>query len=102
MYQLVITTTSSKEEAKNIASSVVSQKLAACVQIQKIESIYEWNGAICDEEEYMLYIKSKKEYFASIQRAIEAIHSYEVPEIIALDLADASEGYARWMEKVLN
>ena len=85
---MIITTTADKESAKSIAGLLVEKRLAACVQMFPIESVYFWQGKICDENEIALFIKSKTALFSKISELIREIHTYEVPEIIQIPIID--------------
>jgi len=100
-YITIFSTASNKEEAKKIANVLVKEKLAACVNIvDKIESVYEWQGEIQEESEVLMIIKTKSELFESLKKKIKELHSYEVPEIIALDIKDGSDDYLKWIDEV--
>ncbi|RXJ76749.1 divalent-cation tolerance protein CutA [Arcobacter sp. F155] len=96
---LVQTTCASKDEAKKIAKVLIEKKLAACIQMSKIESYYMWKNEFCDDEEILLSIKTKKENFKKIKSKIKELHSYDVPEIIGLDISDVSKEYKKFIEK---
>ena len=97
-YSLFITTCANKESAREIARLLVEKKLAACGQIFPIESIYFWKEKICEENETMLYIKSKTVLFEKIKAAIKENHSYEVPEIIQIPITDGLPEYLKWID----
>lgn len=96
---IIQTTCSSKIEAKNIASILVKEKLAACVQMHEVKSIYIWDDNLCDDNEIILNIKTKKEHFQRVKSKIKELHSYDVPEIIQLDITNLSKKYLRFIEK---
>ncbi|MGB0990230.1 MAG: divalent-cation tolerance protein CutA [Halarcobacter sp.] len=96
---LVQTTCASKDEAKKIAKVLIEKELAACIQMSKIESYYMWKNEFCDDEEILLSIKTKKENFKKIKSKIKELHSYDVPEIIGLDISDVSKEYKKFIEK---
>lgn len=96
---IVQTTTSSKEEAKNIAEILIKYKLAACVQLKDIESLYNWDGKLCCERETLLSIKTKKELFSKVKSKILELHSYDTPEIIELDISNISEDYLKFIKE---
>jgi periplasmic divalent cation tolerance protein len=95
---LIQTTTSTKIEAKKIANILLEKKLTACVQISKIDSMYTWENKLCEEEEYLLLIKTKKSLYKEIQREIKENHSYDVPEIIGVDITHISNEYQNFIE----
>ncbi|MGJ0377229.1 divalent-cation tolerance protein CutA [Aliarcobacter cryaerophilus] len=96
---IIQTTTSSKEEAKNIAEILIKYKLAACIQLKEIESIYNWDGKLCCERETLLSIKTKKELFSKVKSKILELHSYDTPEIIELDISNISENYLKFIKE---
>ena len=98
IFSLIITTTANKESAKEIARLLVEKKLAACGQIFPIESLYFWQGKICEENETMLFIKSRTALFEEIKTAIKENHSYEVPEIIQIPIKDGLPEYLKWID----
>ena len=97
-YSITIATCPDKDMAKSIAKLLVEQRLAACVQMFPIESVYIWHDKICDENEVMLLIKSKTELFDKISALIRESHTYEVPEIIQIPIADGLPEYLKWIE----
>jgi periplasmic divalent cation tolerance protein len=95
---VILVTTASLREGKNIARHLVDAELAACVNItQPVRSIYRWKGKIADEKEYLLTIKSSRDLFPEIKAAISKIHSYHTPEIICLPIIDGSRNYLQWV-----
>ena len=96
---IIQTTTSSEEEAKKIAKILIQDKLAACVQLKDIESLYNWDGKLCCERETLLSIKTKKELFSKVKSKILELHSYDTPEIIELDISNISEDYLKFIKE---
>ena len=95
----VITTTDSKENAENIAKSLLESKLAACVQIiGPITSLYWWEGKIETAQEFLCLIKTKKEVYNEVEKAIKKVHTYTVPEIIACPITQGSTDYLKWLK----
>ena len=95
---VILVTTASLREAKNIAKHLVEAKLAACVNIsQPVRSIYRWEGKVADEKEFLLLIKSARGLFPQIKAAISKVHSYHTPEIICLPIIDGSRNYLQWL-----
>jgi len=95
---VIYVTAPSHEEGKKIASALVEEKLAACVNIiPSINSIYKWEGKICDDTEVLLIIKSRKEIFPQLEVRVKSLHSYKVPEIIALPIVAGSKEYLSWL-----
>lgn len=95
---IVQTTCASKKEAKKIANILIEEKLAACVQLSKITSLYSWENKRCVDKEMLLSIKTKKENFKKIQRKIKENHSYDLPEIIEIQITNASKEYLQFIE----
>lgn len=99
----IITTAESKEELESIADALVSERLAACVQIAgPIESIYKWDGKIEKSEEWECRIKSSAAKADQVGQKIKDMHSYEVPQIIMLPVLGGSEDYLRWVEESID
>lgn len=96
---IVQTTTSNEEEAKKIAKILIQDKLAACIQLKDIESLYNWDGKLCCERETLLSIKTKKELFSKVKSKILELHSYDTPEIIELDISNISEDYLKFIKE---
>lgn len=101
-YGIVLVTAASEAEAKSIATTLLSAKLAACVSIMPIRSLYTWKDQIHDEAEWQLMIKTDLNQFAELEAKIKSIHSYDVPEIIALPIVHGSQLYLQWMTEQLN
>ncbi len=100
-YGVVFMTASSAEEAENIAESLVSLKLAACVNVLPgIKSFYWWEGKVCKDNEFLLIAKIKTSLYKELQKAVKELHSYDVPEIILLPIEDGAKSYLDWIKKV--
>lgn len=98
-YVQITTTTDTKDLAQRIAQDLVKNRLAACVQITgPISSIYEWKGKIENTEEYLCMIKTRKEFFQQVESYIKSLHTYEVPEIVAIPIWDGSQDYLKWID----
>lgn len=96
---IVLTTAGSVDEARKIARTLVERKLAACVNIvPQIESVYRWQGKIETAAEWLLVIKTEIEAFAGVRGSIDALHSYEMPECILLEIADGAQEYLNWID----
>jgi periplasmic divalent cation tolerance protein len=96
--RIVLSTTGSESEARKIAHYLVEHQLAACVNIvPRIESIYRWQEKVESSEEWMLLIKTTADKFSSVRDAIRELHSYELPECIALSVEDGSTEYLEWI-----
>jgi periplasmic divalent cation tolerance protein len=99
---VVFSTCDSEEQAGQIARALVEQQLAACVNILPgARSIYRWKGQVEDAAEWMLIIKSRRDLMEQLRAAIGKIHTYEVPELLAVPVVDGSESYLAWIDKEL-
>ena len=96
----IITTTDSKKNAKKIADTLLKERLAACIQIDKIISYYTWQGKIERQKEYRLTIKTQNGHYKKLVKAIKKIHSYDIPEIIKINIDKADKSYAKWVKEV--
>jgi periplasmic divalent cation tolerance protein len=95
---LVMTSLPDKEAAEALAKRLVGAHLAACVQIQMgMQSIYRWEGHICDEQEAVLTAKTTAEQWPAISAFIKQNHPYDVPEIIAQPITHSDPDYAHWV-----
>lgn len=97
---LVYITNPTKEEAKKIVKHLIEKKLIACASIFPIESLYNWNGKLADESEFVLLGKTKEDNYDKIVVEVEKIHSYDVPCILKLPM-EANGKYKNWLEKEL-
>jgi len=95
---LVLTTAGSQSEARKIAQTLVERRLAACVNIvPRVQSIYKWEGKVEEAEEYLLLIKTVKLREEQVRAAIRELHSYELPESIAVSIESGSAEYLKWL-----
>jgi periplasmic divalent cation tolerance protein len=100
--RIVLSTAGSEEEARKIAHHLVEKRLAACVNIvPQIESIYRWQGKVESSREWLLVIKTTAEKFEAVRDAIRELHSYDLPECVALTIDDGSSAYLKWIEDSL-
>ena len=98
---VVFVTCGSEEEALKIAHALVEERLAACVNlVSPIRSIYRWEGKICDEKEWLLIIKTHTARFEDVERRVKVLHSYSLPEIIALPITKGSTSYMNWLKEM--
>ena len=100
---VVLVTCSSTAEARRIARGVVQARLAACVNILPgaVTSIYRWKGKVESAKERLLLMKTSRKRLAKLRAAVERLHSYEVPEFIALPIVAGSPAYLDWIEENL-
>jgi periplasmic divalent cation tolerance protein len=96
-YGVVLVTTGSEAEGEAIAKALLTDKLAACVNIVPVNSFYIWQGKINSDREWQLIIKTDLTLFPQLSALIKALHSYEVPEIIALPLVSGEQSYLQWI-----
>jgi periplasmic divalent cation tolerance protein len=100
---LVITTTSTREEAERIGASLVEEKLAACVQIDSpITSIYSWKNKIEKDTEHRLLIKTLKSNYERTESKIKDLHSYTTPQILAIPASNIDTNYNNWIASSVN
>jgi periplasmic divalent cation tolerance protein len=101
-HYVVLVTVSSETEAQTVARALVEERLAACVNIiPGLTSIYRWDGQICEDRELLLLIKTRAEKIATLCDRIVHLHSYAVPEVIALPIAQGSGRYLAWLDSCL-
>jgi periplasmic divalent cation tolerance protein len=98
-YGIILVTTASEQEAESLAQTLVETKLAACVNFFPIQSVYVWQGEVCHEPEWQLVIKTNLQHFSVIEAKIRSLHSYEVPEIVALSITNGSQPYLNWISE---
>jgi periplasmic divalent cation tolerance protein len=99
---VVLTTCESEEQARALARHLVEHRLAACVNILPgARSVYRWKDKIEDAAEFVLIVKSRRDVFAKLRDAIAHLHSYEIPEVIALPVVDGSDAYLGWLDREL-
>jgi periplasmic divalent cation tolerance protein len=97
---IILSTASKLEEAERIAQALVEEKLAACVNLlPQIDSRYWWDGEIQSGQEVLMIIKTLRSRFKAVEARIKALHSYTVPEILAIPVALGSRAYLQWMAR---
>jgi periplasmic divalent cation tolerance protein len=100
-YLIIFVTTPSVNDARKIGQMLVSEQLAACVNIlPEMTSIYTWEAEICEESEVLLFIKTRAALFDVVSARIVEEHPYAVPEVIAVPVTAGAEGYLRWIDDV--
>lgn len=96
---IVLMTAGSQEEAEHLATTLVAEMLAACVNIiPGLTSVYRWEGQIQYDQEWLLVAKSQRDVLDRLVQRVQDLHSYDLPEVIALPLAGGSEAYLRWID----
>ena len=99
---VVFTTCNSQEQGAQLARHLIEHRLAACVNILTgVRSFYRWKGEIEQASEVVLLIKSRRDVFDKLREAIGQLHSYEIPEVIALPIVDGSDAYLSWLDREL-
>ena len=102
-YLVVLITAGSYEEARKIADALVGERKAACVNIvPRVNSLFWWEGKIEEDEESLLVIKTRAELFPEVVDLVKVVHSYEVPEIIALPIIGGNQDYLTWIGEETN
>jgi len=95
---VIYCTVPNKKEGKQIAKALVVRQLAACVNIiDKVESVFSWDYKLMEDKEVLLMIKTKKSLFEGVSAVIKELHSYNVPEIIAVNITQADKTYLEWI-----
>ena len=97
---ITLTTTDDSKVAKTIAKSLIESKLAKCVQIEQVESIYEWDNKIEETQEYRLVIKAPSGNNKQIEEAIHSMHNYKLPQVISFDANGGSTAYLDWVKSI--
>jgi len=100
---VVVTTAGTEEEANLIAEELVERRHSCCVNILPIHrSVYRWQGKICDDSEYMLIIKTLESEYSAVEEAIQELHSYDLPEILAFGIQRGEAGFLTWITTCLS
>jgi len=99
---VILITTGSEEEAHRIADQLLNQRKAACVNIvPRVDSLFWWQGKLDSAQETLLVIKTKTSKLKEITELVKKVHSYEVPEVIALPIVGGNEDYLKWLDTTL-
>lgn len=97
---IVFVTVASRDEGERIAEALVGEQVAACVNVVgPIRSIYRWQGEVCRDDEHLLLIKTTRARYPALEARVKALHSYEVPEVVALPIEMGSAAYLEWLAK---
>jgi periplasmic divalent cation tolerance protein len=97
-HAVVLVAVGNRDEARTIAAALVEERLAACVQLLPIESLYVWEGKVVDDAEILLLVKTRVDAFERVRARVRELHSYEVPEIVMLDVAAGDQPYLDWID----
>jgi len=101
-YIIIMVTTKDKQEAEKISQSLLQERLIACANILgPFTSFFHWSGQTEKAEECLIVMKSRRDLFGQVSESVKHLHSYEVPEVLALSVVDASKAYLDWMNAVL-
>lgn len=100
-YSIVFVTVGNTSEAKGIARKLVEESIAACVGMIPQKSIYTWKGEIVEDSEVLLIIKTKKDKFGQLKETVLSAHSYEVPEIVRIEIQEGHQPYLQWIEEAV-
>jgi periplasmic divalent cation tolerance protein len=96
---VIFSTCGSRKEAERIAHDIVTRKFAACVNIMPVTSYYGWKGKIRHDREYLMVAKTRSELFSKLKDRILALHTYQLPEIVSLEIAGGYEKYLDWIDE---
>jgi periplasmic divalent cation tolerance protein len=101
--EIIVMITCPADNARAIASLLVEEKLAACVNIVSgVTSIYSWQGKVEESSESLLVVKSQRQLFGELEARVRVVHPYDIPEVIAFDLADGSKPYLNWLNEAVS
>jgi periplasmic divalent cation tolerance protein len=101
-YVVVMVTAPSREEAEKIVGGLLDERLTACANIiGRVRSIYCWAGSIAAADEFLIFMKSRADLFEEVSEKVKALHSYEIPEIVAIPVLRVSKSYAKWLGSCL-
>lgn len=101
-YIQVFTTVENRDDADQIAKTLVEKRLAACIQIiGPLTSYFQWRGKLESSQEYLCLIKSREDIYSKLEEAIKRLHPYEVPEILAIPVIKGSKEYLNWLDQEL-
>lgn len=99
-YVVCLVTIDDIDKAVQMAKTLVNKRLVACVNVMaEIRSIYSWQGRVCDEKEWLMIMKTRRELFPELQAAVKELHPYDVPEIISLPIDQGLPEYLRWVDE---
>ncbi|MCA9404404.1 MAG: divalent-cation tolerance protein CutA [Candidatus Omnitrophica bacterium] len=100
MYIVVLMTCPNADEAKTIVDTLLNEKLIACANlVNPVRSLYWWEGKVNNDEEVLVVMKTRQDLFAGLEKTVKSLHSYSVPEIIALPIAAGNQDYLDWIDQ---
>ena len=97
--QLFFTTVGTEDEARHIARTLVDERLCACAQIERIESVYRWQGKVVQEPEWRILFKTGADRYAQVEQRLRELHPYELPAIYSLRPQQALPAFADWVHQ---
>ena len=101
-YIIVLVTTTNKSEAEKISEALLKERIIACANIiNPVTSFFHWQGKVDKCEECLVIMKSRRDLFAELEERVKGLHSYDVPEVLALPIVDGSDAYLAWLGSVL-
>ena len=99
-YCIILTTFESENQSLPVIDKLIEERLVACIQIMPIKSKYFWDGAVCCDNEVLVFMKTKESLYERVKEMILDLHPYETPEVLKPDIADGSKSYLDWIKDV--
>ena len=96
---MIYTTLPNKAITKKIAKTLVEEKLIACANSFSVESIYKWKNKLCEDKEFALIMKTRKDLYKKTERRLKELHPYEVPAIVSYEIKEGSKDYLSWIKE---
>ena len=94
---VIVSTFPSKQSVTSIANKLVKKKLAACVNITKISSVYTWKGKVQNQDEYLAFFKTTKKNLPTLKKELKKLHPYDVPEVAEINVESINQPYMKWL-----
>ena len=94
---VIVSTFPSKQSVTSIANKLVKKKLAACVNITKISSVYTWKGKVENQNEYLALFKTTKKNQSTLKKELKKLHPYDIPEIAEINVESINQPYMKWL-----
>ncbi len=98
-YCVVLSTAGTQKNKDEIIKGLLEGKLAACIQTMAIESHYVWKGQVCNDNEWLLIVKTRKDLYALVEDKIKDLHEYEVPQIVQIPIVEGFNSYLEWLRQ---